>query len=53
MLRQRRSWPSGSPREGPFWNAAFGSLCPAAELPDTEAVAAYFGAGRAAAATDS
>ena len=32
-------------REGPFWNAAFGSLCPAAELPDTEAVAAYFGAG--------
>jgi hypothetical protein len=39
-------------REGPFWNAAFGSLCPAAELPDTEAVAAYFGAGRAAAVTD-
>jgi hypothetical protein len=39
-------------REGPFWNASFGSLCPADELPDAEAVAAYFGAGRAAAATD-
>ncbi len=39
-------------REGLFWNTAFGSLCPAAELPETEAVAAYCGAGRAAAATD-
>ncbi len=39
-------------REGPFWNAAFGSLCPADQLPDAEAVAAYFGAGRGAAAGD-
>ena len=38
-------------REGPFWNAGFGSLCPATELPEAEAVAAYFGAGRQAAAT--
>ena len=38
-------------REGPFWNAAFGSLCAADQLPDAEAVAAYFGAGRQAAAT--
>jgi hypothetical protein len=38
-------------REGPFWNADFGSLCTADQLPDTEAVAAYFGAGRAAAST--
>lgn len=37
-------------REGPFWNAGFGSLRPASELPDAEAVAAYFRAGRAAAA---
>ena len=36
-------------REGPFWNASFGSLCPADQLPDIEAVAAYFGAGAAAA----
>jgi hypothetical protein len=36
-------------REGPFWNAPFGSLCPADQLPDVEAVAAYFGAGAAAA----
>ncbi len=36
-------------REGPFWNAAFGSLCPATELPETAAVAAYFAAGRQAA----
>lgn len=39
-------------REGPFWNASFGSLCDAAELPDAEAVAAYFGAGRQAASDD-
>ena len=36
-------------REGPFWNASFGSFCPADQLPDVEAVAAYFGAGAAAA----
>jgi hypothetical protein len=38
-------------REGPFWNADFGSVCDADQLPDAEAVAAYFGAGRQAAAT--
>jgi hypothetical protein len=38
-------------REGPFWNVPFGSLSPADQLPDAEAVAAYFGAGRTAAAT--
>lgn len=37
-------------REGPFWNTAFGSLRPAAELPDADAVATYFAAGRDAAA---
>lgn len=36
-------------REGPFWNVSFGSLCAADQLPDPEAVAAYFGAGREAA----
>ncbi|MBN9100991.1 MULTISPECIES: hypothetical protein [unclassified Pseudonocardia] len=36
-------------REGPFWNAAFGALRGAAELPDAAAVAAFFTAGRAAA----
>ena len=36
-------------REGPFWNAAFGALRAATELPDADAVAAYFSAGRAAA----
>jgi hypothetical protein len=40
-----------TPREGPFWNASFGSMCPADQLPDADAVAAYFAAGRAAAAT--
>ena len=40
-------------RSGPFWNVSFGSLRPAAELPDAESVAAYFAAGRdAAASTD-
>jgi hypothetical protein len=39
-------------REGPFWNVAFGSLRPADQLPDAQAVAAYFEAGRAAAAGD-
>ena len=37
-------------REGPFWNVSFGSLRAATELPDADAVAAYFAAGRAAAA---
>jgi hypothetical protein len=39
-------------REGPFWNVDFGSLCTADQLPDVEAVAAYFGAGRSAAASE-
>lgn len=38
-----------TPREGPFWNAAFGALRPASELPDVAAVAAFFAEGRAAA----
>ena len=38
-----------TPREGPFWNVAFGALRPAEELPDAEAVAAFFAAGRDAA----
>jgi hypothetical protein len=38
-----------TPREGPFWNAPFGALRPAAELPDAGAVAAFFAEGRAAA----
>jgi hypothetical protein len=37
-------------RDGPFWNAAFGSLCPATQLPEAAAVAAYFAAGRQTAA---
>jgi hypothetical protein len=39
-----------TPREGPFWNVSFGSLRAADQLPDAEAVTAYFTAGRAAAA---
>lgn len=39
-----------TPREGPFWNAPFGALRPASELPDAAAVAAFFAEGRAAAA---
>lgn len=38
-----------TPREGGFWNASFGALRPAAELPDAEAVAAFFEEGRTAA----
>lgn len=38
-----------APREGPFWNVAFGALRAAEELPDAEAVAAFFAAGRDAA----
>jgi hypothetical protein len=37
------------PRSGPFWNAPFGALRDADELPDTAAVLAFFRAGRAAA----
>jgi hypothetical protein len=36
-----------TPREGPFWNAPFGALRAAAELPDADAVAAWFAGGRA------
>jgi hypothetical protein len=39
-----------SPRTGPFWNAPFGALRAAADLPDADAVAAFFARGRAAAA---
>lgn len=38
-----------TPREGAFWNAPFGSLRAANELPDSLAVAAYFADGRRAA----
>jgi hypothetical protein len=38
-----------TPREGPFWNVSFGSLRPATELPDADAVTAYFTEGRGAA----
>lgn len=38
-------------REGAFWNASFGALREAAELPDAAAVAAFFAAGRTAAGT--
>jgi hypothetical protein len=37
------------PRTGPFWNAPFGALRDADELPDTAAVLTFFRAGRAAA----
>ena len=39
-----------TPRTGPFWNAPFGALRPADELPDVAAVTAFFTEGRAAAA---
>jgi hypothetical protein len=38
------------PRTGPFFDAPFGAARPLRELPDPAAVAAYFAAGRAAAA---
>lgn len=38
-----------TPREGPFWNASFGALRAATDLPDAEAVAAWLAQGRAAA----
>jgi hypothetical protein len=40
------------PRSGPFWNAPFGALRPASELPDVEALAAFLAEGRAAAERD-
>jgi hypothetical protein len=39
-----------APREGEFWNASFGADRAADQLPDTDAVVAFFVAGRAAAA---
>ncbi|MEP6649165.1 MAG: hypothetical protein ABJA74_04530 [Lapillicoccus sp.] len=36
-------------REGEFWNASFGTLRDAADLPDVDAVVRFFEAGRAAA----
>ena len=39
-----------TPRSGPFWNAPFGALRPAAALPDAGALTAFFRAGRSAAA---
>jgi hypothetical protein len=38
-----------TPREGEFWNAAFGAVRPAQMLSDVAAVAEFFAAGRAAA----
>ncbi|GJF03852.1 hypothetical protein [Pseudonocardia sp. D17] len=38
------------PRHGEFWNAPFGALRTADELPDAEAVAAFFAEGRRLAA---
>ena len=35
-----------TPRTGPFWNAPFGALRPADELPDTATVLDFFTAGR-------
>jgi hypothetical protein len=40
-----------TPLEGPFWNTPFGALRYADELADADAVAAFFGEGREAAAT--
>ena len=39
-----------TPRQGAFWNAPFGALRAADELPDADAVAAFYAQGRAAAA---
>jgi len=38
-----------TPRTGPFWNAPFGAVRSADDLPDADAVAAFFAEGRAAA----
>ena len=37
------------PREGEFWNVSFGALRAVEELPDAEAITAFFAAGRDAA----
>jgi hypothetical protein len=34
------------PRVGPFWNAPFGALRPISELPDTDALVAFYTRGR-------
>jgi hypothetical protein len=39
-----------APREGEFWNASFGAVRTAGQLPDADAVAGFFAAGRTAAA---
>lgn len=39
-----------TPRTGEFWNASFGAVREAEQLPDAESVAAFFAAGRTAAA---
>ena len=39
-------------RDGAFWNASFGAARPATDLPDTDAVVAFFAQGRSAAASD-
>ncbi|MFN0284767.1 MAG: hypothetical protein ACKVZ6_22675 [Kineosporiaceae bacterium] len=39
-----------TPRDGDFWNAPFGAVRPAGELPDAAAVAAFFTQGRRQAA---
>lgn len=36
-----------TPRHGPFWNAPFGALRSVDDLPDADAVAAFFAEGRA------
>lgn len=41
--------PWKAPAQGGFWNAPFGALRPLDELPDADAVAAFFAEGRAAA----
>ena len=38
-----------TPRENPFWNAPFGALREIDQLPDADALAGFFAAGRAAA----
>ena len=39
-----------TPHQGEFWNASFGAVREVDQLPDADAVAAFFAAGRAAAA---
>ena len=40
-----------TPREGGFWNASFGALRWSDDLPDADAVAAFFAEGRAEASS--